>query len=396
MNSHRQNIQPYVCATCLEDDGLRQFADEHGEIYRCNYCGTTPTTPSVVALNIVIQEMHKRISEEWCDPAEATPIGISHHKARLDSEDLFREIGFKISDDTLMSEIVHAFRSQDWCQRNLEMLSPSKRWIYGWETFQNLVKHKRRFTFWYAQDVDDSLKYPGNYVNLLPPSHTLSEIAAVLAETNLVKSIPVGTPVWRLQVHSSREVLTDPVRFTSPPIALTNQPNRMSPVGVPMFYGADDFETALLEVVNPHNVGRGGISVSGVQFMNLVDLNMLDLTSIPSLPSYFSPRGPILRHIINFLRKFTSDLSQPITADGLHHIEYIPTQVFTEFVRYMMKCPDGAPIHGIRYSSSRNGRPCCVIFATQEECLPDCQRLDMILPQMLSYVDGSLKSLKIR
>ena len=163
-----------------------------------------------------------------------------------------------------------------------------------------------------------------------------------------------------------------------------------------MFYGADDFDTASLELVDPNDKEARNKSVSGAQFRNLIPLNLLDLTAIPSPPSYFSPEGPFRRHGIRFLHKFTSDLSLPIKRDGRQHIEYVPTQVFTEFVRHIMKGPDGVRIHGIRYSSSKNGKPCCVIFATQAECLPEKHPLEMKLPQILEFVPRSVRTIEIQ
>jgi hypothetical protein len=156
-----------------------------------------------------------------------------------------------------------------------------------------------------------------------------------------------------------------------------------------MFYGSDDFDTALSEIVDT-DMDTRSLVVTGVQFRNVVPLNLLDLTLIPSPPSYFSSGGPARRHYIEFLNKFVKDLSKPIKRDGRQDIEYVPTQVFTEFVRYVMKGPNGIPIHGIRYSSSRNGKPCCVIFATQEECLMG-GHLGMGT-QKLEFVPGSIRT----
>jgi len=215
----------------------------------------------------------------------------------------------------------------------------------------------------------------------------------VISRTKLVRVFPVGTLVWRLRVHKKNEILSVPEGFASPSIEAAKQPNRMSPAGVPMFYGADDFNTALLELVDPSDaIGK---FVSGALFRNVNPINLLDLTVIPPPPSFFSPGGPLIRHGINFLEKFVYDLSQPIQRDGLPHIEYVPTQVFTEFVRHIMKGPEKVPIHGIRYPSSKNGKSCYVIFATQDECLPDQHPLYMKLPQILEFMPGSVKTVEI-
>jgi hypothetical protein len=380
----------YVCASCLEDEALRQFANQRGAVRGCDYCGHTPLTASVVRLEDVIELMDEAISEEWCDPANTSPVDHGEYVLKtIDAEELFYKIGFELSNQDLWSDILVEFSDHDWCNANWQILSPSKRWGYGWERFQHVVKHERRYTFWYSKDDFEDPFHP----DYLPPADVLGEIESVISETPLVKVMPVGTFVWRLQVHSKVENIVVPDRFTSPPIHLATQPNRMSPAGVPMFYGCDDFDTARLELISPGGSDKGK-HVSGVIFKNIVPLNILDLTSLPASPSYFSPKGPYRRHFIRFLRKFVNDLSKPIQRDGRQHIEYVPTQVFTEFVRHIMKGPEGISIQGLRYSSSQNGRPCYAIFATQAQCLPARGPLDST-KQILEFIPGSQKTLSI-
>lgn len=390
----RPRSDKFVCATCLEDQALQDFANQRGEARKCDYCGLTPTTLSVVALDDVIEVMRKAIAEEWTDPEGQRPLIAADEddcfpewlKVLDNGELLYDEIGFVLSNDKLMEDIIDGFGCHKWCPLNWQLLSPSKRWGYGWDRFQHVVKHQRRYTFWHSSDDLEDASHP----DYLPPANMLGEIGAVINSMKLVQEFPVGTVVWRLQVHSKGEVLSAPKRFTSPPIEFATQPNRMSPPGVPMFYGAGDFDTALREVADPEDENLKSKAVSGVQFGTIVPLNLLNLTSLPTPPSYFSPDGPSRRHYIEFLKKFVKDLSLPIARDDRQHIEYVPTQVFTEFVRHVMKGPNGVPVHGIWYSSSRNGERCCVIFATQEECLP-CGPLDMVT-QKLEYVVGSKKT----
>ena len=351
----------HVCASCLEDEALQQFANQRGTTRECDYCGLTPSTASVVRFEEVIELMDKAISEEWCDPANTSPVdGGEYVLKTIDAEEMFYRIGFEPSNQDLWTDILNAFSDHDWCDANWQILSPSKRWGYGWERFQHVVKHERRYTFWYSKEDFEEPFHP----DYLPPANVLGEIESLISDTSLVRVMPVGTLFWRVQLHSKAENLVVPDRFTSPPVDLATQPNRMSPAGVPMFYGSDDFDTASLELISPDGSDRGK-QVSGVTFKNIAPLNILDLTSLPTQPSYFSPKGPYRRHFIRFLRKFVNDLSKPIQRDGRQHIEYVPTQVFTEFVRHIMKAPDGSSIQGLRYTSSQNGRPCYAIFATQ-------------------------------
>lgn len=122
----------------------------------------------------------------------------------------------------------------------------------------------------------------------------------------------------------------------------------------------------------------------------LLPLNVLDLFSIQRLRSFFVDLDRHSRLAIEFLEAFAEDLSRPIQRDERQHIEYVPTQVFTEYVRFEMQTPDGEPFHGIKYRSSRNGQACYVLFAEQSDCLPGA----MDRPQMVQFVDGSLRTVE--
>jgi len=161
----------------------------------------------------------------------------------------------------------------------------------------------------------------------------------------------------------------------------------MSPAGIPVFYGADDFETACLETVDPRDVHDK--TANGVQFENIVELNILDLTALPREYSFFLEWTRQFRHSLEFLDAFAHQLSLPIKSDGRQHIEYVPTQVFTEFIRYEMQTPSGQLYHGLKYRSSKNRHACYVLFLTQQDCLnSDSSRGS----QVFQFVEGTLRT----
>ena len=56
----------------------------------------------------------------------------------------------------------------------------------------------------------------------------------------------------------------------------------------------------------------------------------------------------------------------PIAGDRSVHVEYVPPQVVTEFVRTEFR-HDGLPLDGIRYRSARHeGGTSLVLFASQD------------------------------
>ena len=146
----------------------------------------------------------------------------------------------------------------------------------------------------------------------------------------------------------------------------------MSPAGIVMMYASEDERTCLVETLD----GPGKYTVA--RFKTRRDALILDLSTELDVPSFFSeiPDGleydPRPRMI--FLQQVARDISKPVTGDHAIHIDYVPTQVVTEYLR-TVEMVSGKNIDGIRYKSSRgNGKRSLVLFATQN---------NMILPEKL-------------
>ena len=92
------------------------------------------------------------------------------------------------------------------------------------------------------------------------------------------------------------------------------------------------------------------------------------------------------------MRGFMADFQKGIEKDRLEHIEYVPTQVVTEYFRYLFKQDDGK-IFGIKYKSAQNESGISyVIFAEQKNCVED--RLDdpdATMDALLSLDTSSVK-----
>jgi hypothetical protein len=93
---------------------------------------------------------------------------------------------------------------------------------------------------------------------------------------------------------------------------------------------------------------------------------------LPSYPGIFNGQTQAERAPLQFLHRFVRECTQPIAKDGSEHIDYIPTQVVTEFFRHIFTDTEGKRLDGILYpSSKRNGGICCVLFCLNENCTED-------------------------
>jgi hypothetical protein len=136
-----------------------------------------------------------------------------------------------------------------------------------------------------------------------------------------------------------------------------------------MCYLADSFETAARETVAASTPAH--YQVTGVEFVSQRELRILDLTDVPRSPSFFDERYDSLGVTLRFLEKFAADVSRPLDDDRREHVDYAPTQAFTEYVRYRLKV-EGTRADGICYKSAKHptGKS-YVFFCGHDECLSE-------------------------
>jgi hypothetical protein len=155
----------------------------------------------------------------------------------------------------------------------------------------------------------------------------------------------------------------------------------MSPAGISMLYTAMDEVTAVAETVDKSDVP---VHYTVAQLRVEADVRILDLVKLPRSPGIFTPETTReSRAAIHFAHAFAGDLSKLIARDGMEHIEYVPTQVVTEYLRYRFRSA-GHAIHGIRYRSSRvpEGNA-VVLFASYDDLHKPSARSSQVLPVTL-------------
>ncbi len=86
------------------------------------------------------------------------------------------------------------------------------------------------------------------------------------------------------------------------------------------------------------------------EFETLVDLLVVDLTDLPAVPSIFEGGD---RDSLLFLENFAEEVSQPFEPDAEIHIEYVPTQVVSEYLRHRVQDVHGRAIRGLVYESAK-------------------------------------------
>jgi len=351
-----------VCADCFGDDGLQGFVRGHADATQCSFCGATASDDIAAPLGEVIEHIRSCLARDYNDPDNAGMVYESAeggYQGRVwDTYDFVRdELALELpndDDNSLFNAICNGLGSQLWCTRHLYSLGPDEALAYSWETFCMLVKYERRFFF------SQALRIKADDWELLPPDKLLELIAEYAVAVGLVRTMPAGQTYFRARYQQPGETFLHPSELGPPTPEIAKQ-NRMSPAGIVMTYVSEDAATALDETADEPGTYAIG------QFRALRDITILDLAQLPPIPSLFAEISDTLPYdpheAIRFLHRLADDISRPIARDDRVHIEYVPTQVVTEFLR-TTKLPEGVNLDGIRYHSSRrDGGISLVLFA---------------------------------
>lgn len=376
--------EKYVCADCVDDYSVRNFIEGHVTTNSCDYCGTKSTKAIAALVDDVIEFMLEGFETEWGDPYDVGNV--------YDKEDGKWRFGEPCSaydlmdcpevhnwNEGLIEDICNALSDRQWSRWGDGYgLSKEDQLIIGWKAFSEQVKHKTRYGF-FQTPSNDPYEIDG-----VPPAKMLEHIDEIITTSNLIKIRPEGTEFIRARIPDPDRRYIIAKELGPPPQEYAKQPNRMSPAGIPMFYGAFDVNTAIAETYD----GRQDDPIAAVGvFSTLKEIRVLDLTALPEMPSIFDPAKRSQRSIIMFLEAFIEDISKRIKPDGQQHIEYVPTQVLTEYFRHIYRTPEGNSIQGILYPSARyDGGTSSVLFFTSDNCCDVPPEKEETLPSMQKWL----------
>jgi hypothetical protein len=170
-------------------------------------------------------------------------------------------------------------------------------------------------------------------------------------------------------LHQKDEKPTAPANLGPPPSDRAVN-SRMSPAGISLFYGAMNQRTARAETFGPV---PGSFPEHGTiaSWTSTRPLLVLDLTKRLDAPSFYNADASFSYDEVGFLYDFIADITQPIERDGREHIEYVPSQIVTEYFRTSFRALGGQRLDGIIYPSARTKRgKCIVIFVGYDEMNP--------------------------
>lgn len=359
--------EKYVCSQHFEDKYLNGYIKKYGETGVCSYCGHNETVIDMsdladhigmtisVYFNDVDSECLPLASSYFDDEEEQIP-GIKRagcfavpENAEIyeDTSEMMEDLGLHTDCDSLNDDIDHLFEDNMWIKKNPFELWWNEEMELQWKRFADMVKHSRRFTFLAMPKVNGS-------------DNILKELNDVILHTDgVLHQIPIGTTLYR--TRSLDKELDKSFGFkdiTSAPDTSAGQ-CRMSPVGVSMFYGAFDKETAISESIKSTDEK---VLVIG-EFKTIRELTVVDLTALPTDVSIWMDKW----EGIAFLKSFHNDITQPLLKEAKEAIEYVPSQIFTEYLRWMFTDKQGRHVDGLVYKSCKTKKANVVLFCNNEE-----------------------------
>lgn len=345
-----------ICAGCLSEEVLADRVRVDGTSGACSFCGEQAHVASIYEVARWIDDVFR----ENFAPGEMEPVfDINHEGDSWQFEQAGDPVVWVLSEmveaeapvcEALADALVEGevcnpgdgedkFYDYDIAYQFLDPTSGEHR--FGWQYFTSTVMHERRFFGSpFRTELDAIL-------------HGLSQMDTH-GDQSPLRTIGDGEQVliYRGRKASSAdtriEILSDPERHLAAPPPKLACAGRLSPAGIPLFYGALDEHTALSEL----RMAVGESAITGA-FLLTRPLRVLDLTALEGVfkrLSYFQTdfRSEVSR--LAFLREFGSIISHAVAPTDAE-LEYVPTQVFSEYVLYEWD----DRVDAIIYSSSQGG-----------------------------------------
>lgn len=336
----------FVCTRCVADKWLRRLIRQHSTQAICSYCkargSKNVTAPLRVLMVPIVSALRRSFSDEvnaGC-PYDSDAEDLIHNITTLDA---LHALDIEIS-ERLLECVADSFENPLWVEAADDVWMGEhehEALIWSWESFSRKVKHEQRFFF---HDVDNSEKNR----NVFPPSEMLHVIGQLAEKHRLVRKIKKGVGLFRVR-RRDNEVWPMTEKELGAPPANKARAGRMNPAGISYMYTAFDNRTAIAETIS----ASPAVYVIS-RWDTLRTLVILDLSSLPDLPSVFDEARRCEREALLFLYSFVNDISKPVGTNDNEHIEYVPTQVVSEYFAHVFHLTGNkGRLDGLQYQSAK-------------------------------------------
>lgn len=335
-----------LCLDHIEDEHLRGRVKSKATEFECSFCPRTASSGDApIAVNLErLTEVVYEVAGLFYEDANNAP--------RVEGEMLGEELDTLTVIYNVIDGAVPNVMLDTVAGHIAELISEPTFWVerddmsyveFGWESFAKTVKHVSRLVLPPRAGAEGGSTPPERLYSFLD---ALSGF--VKDETGLMETLEAGTSVFRARIERDaralqKEVLKNPAGQLGPAPSGDASAGRMNAQGISLFYTATDAETACAEVVahSPYSEAVVG------EFVLQRPMRVFDLTRVPVRPSIYDESANASYVFIAFFDLFRDAITQPVILDDKHPVDYAPTQVVTEFLRW----GTGAQFDGIAWES---------------------------------------------
>lgn len=363
------NTSEFICNRHIREKFINKHIKKTGALGKCDYCNRKT---KVVPLSDVLEIIVTGIDFYYEDPVNSRNLS-SETESGFDGdnmcfEEMWESFELEFNDniwnfDKYIDQDIFRYlnNSSYYCDKE-EFFSELDYSKGLWNLFKDVVKHKARYVFHFKNTFGDY------YYD--DPIKIMENVQKVILDLDLFFEIQDKEILYRCRQHKEGEVLDKASDFASVPTKFAKQSGRMNAAGISIFYSSPDKKLTIQEVVNESDMLRRKYSIA--EFKTNKQIKLLNLVDLPKTPSCFDKENNVKISSIEFLKSFVEDVIKPINKED-EGIEYIPTQIFTEYIRFN---PD-LKVEGIRYPSSKqNDKYNIVLFYDHKKSLEELEFIE--------------------
>jgi hypothetical protein len=132
------------------------------------------------------------------------------------------------------------------------------------------------------------------------------------------------------------------------------------------------------------------VRVAVATFSTKTDLVALDLTGLPEPASVFDEGRSDERETVLFLNGFVDAITQRVAKDGREHVDYVPSQVVSEYFAQMFKTEAGRELNAVIYpSAAHEGGTNLVMFPPRSFTPKLTDQIEMVRVEQREIKNGA-------
>jgi len=364
------DIGTFVCQGHISNDFLNAHIGKNGDRGTCSYCKRNKV---VLELESVLEVIADGLNFIYEDPANSrylnkeTTYGFDGNV--MSFYELWWDDPFdlRIENEKLENDVYNQLETgQLYCEKD-EFGSEEDFLNDLWRHFKLVLKHRARFAFHFSNTFK---KW-----NLPDPANILHQVQNTILLNEMIIELPANSKLYRARQHKTKNEVAQASKIASLPNNLNKESGRMNAAGISLFYCSQDIKLTVQEVVSKKRTSYPFYTTA--IFKNKEILRLVDFTKLPIIPSIFDTENNGNRDIIFFMKTFMEEISLPVLIKN-SVIEYLPTQVITEYIRYNPEIN----VQGMIYRSSKNpDKKNIVLFYDHDQSL-----------EKLTFINSSIRT----